>query len=146
MGLVSLASHFLEGHGSRPGTENKLLACMGGSAAGDRVATARRRAIFFRIEATNILKPKEDTPGPNPTRTHFGRGENGGPGGCNVEANSNITAKVTLTETVRLQHGFGGSETGSATGRRTMLFQDRTHQYVENKRRHPGTEPNTNPF
>ncbi len=28
--------------------------------------------FFFRTEATNMLKQKEGTPGPNPIRTHFG--------------------------------------------------------------------------
>ncbi len=27
--------------------------------------------VFFRTEATNMLKQKDGTPGPNPIRTHF---------------------------------------------------------------------------
>ncbi len=34
--------------------------------------------VFFRTEATNMLKQKDGTLGPNPIRTHFGNRENGG--------------------------------------------------------------------
>src|SRR5208282_359121 len=33
--------------------------------------------VFFRTEATNMLKQKDDALGPNPIRTHFGNGKNG---------------------------------------------------------------------
>src|SRR5208282_3012305 len=42
--------------------------------------------------------------------------------------------------------GVDGGDTGATTTDGQCFFQDRSHQYVETKGRHPGTEPNTNPF
>jgi hypothetical protein len=89
---------------------------------------------FFRTEATNILKQKDDTLGPNPIRTHFSNGDK-------------TEARRTLHLSEHRRYITGGGRCGHRRyNRRTTIFQDRSHQYVETKGRRPWTEPNTNPF
>ena len=53
---------------------------------------------FFRTEATNMLKPKEGNPGPNPTRTHLGKGKTA------AQEESRMKRRPGFTE--RLQQGL----------------------------------------
>jgi len=57
--------HYSKGDTDRDG---KVTARFGAAQTGTANVDGR---WFFRIEATNMLKRNEDTPGPNPIRTHL---------------------------------------------------------------------------
>ena len=68
MGPVLLANHFVERKGSRQDAGNKLLACLVGiGGRGHRRHGPAKNDVFFRTEATNMLKKKEG----NTDRTQY---------------------------------------------------------------------------
>ena len=95
---------------------------------------------FFRTEATNILKRKDDNPGPNPTRTHFGNGENKGREDAPPGPTPTLQHGRRLGQ-FRYTQGCWWRERRRTTANERWFFQDRSHQYVETKGRHPGTNP-----